>query len=74
VDFIAAQVALSSEMGGLKGMMEELAGSVSELSSKHQQVQRLLEKYRDAHLALQTKSNKLQEIAGKLTPPFKAAS
>jgi hypothetical protein len=74
VDFIAAQVQLNTDMGGLRSLMDELAGSVSELSSQHQKVQRMLEKYRDAHLALQGKANKLGEIAGRLAPPpFKAA-
>jgi len=70
VDFLKAQVALSSELAGLRSEMDLLAGSVSELSSAHQKVQRQLEKYRDGHNALAGKAQRLQEVASKLTPPF----
>lgn len=70
VDFLKAQVALSTDLAGLRSEMDQLAGSVSELASAHLKVQRQLEKYRDGHNALATKATRLQEVAGKLTPPF----
>lgn len=73
VDFIAEQVKLDTEMQGLRSLMEELAGSVSELGSQHDKVQRLLEKYRDGHNALATKAQRLTEVAKGLHGPFRAA-
>lgn len=70
VDFLKAQVALNTDLAGLRTEMDQLAGSVSELASLNQKVQRQLEKYRDGHNALATKATRLQEVAGKLTPPF----
>lgn len=73
-DFLAATISITEELAGLHGHMEGLAASVSELTSQHDKVQRLLEKYRDGHNALAAKTKRLSEVADHMRPFDKRAS
>lgn len=73
VQLVQEVIAIRGEGEALQRLLAGLESASAEYTAHYNTVKSLLVKYKDAHLVLQNKVNRLSEVADKLPRPFKAA-